>query len=92
MFGGEDVGELYDLERDPDEAANLYHDARHRPVVEEGRRRLLEWLIGTTRVRTVWPAPNVPDVPFRYDTAGDGKEANTAGPAERLRRGQVNYL
>lgn len=92
MFGGEDVGELYDLEADPEEATNLYGDPGHRAVVEECRRRLLEWLIGTTRVRSVWPVTNWPERPFVYETAGDGKEANTAGPAERKRRGHLNYL
>jgi len=49
MFGEEDVGELYDLESDPHEAQNLYHSPEHQAVVNEGRRRLLEWLIRTRR-------------------------------------------
>ncbi len=55
MFDGQDQGELYDLEADPDETHNLYHDSEAQGVVSECRRRLLEWLIATTRVRTVHP-------------------------------------
>ncbi|MFW5682919.1 MAG: hypothetical protein ACOC1G_07935 [Phycisphaeraceae bacterium] len=47
---GEDVGELYDLEADPDETRNLYHDADHAETVTESRRRLFDWLIQTTRL------------------------------------------
>jgi len=92
MFGDEDVGELYNLAEDPDESRNLYHDAGHRPVVEGCRRRLLEWLIATTRVRTVWPALDWSHFPYDYRTAGDGKESNQAGPGARLAKGQLNYL
>ena len=55
MFDGADVGELYDIERDPDETHNLYHDPQRQPVLHECRRLLMEWLIQTTRVKTVWP-------------------------------------
>jgi len=55
MFGGEDVGELYDIEKDPDEQRNLYHDPDHQSVVQECRRRLLEWLIATSHAVTVHP-------------------------------------
>jgi arylsulfatase A-like enzyme len=96
MFKGEDVGELYDLSVDPDETRNLYHDAQHQPVVQECRRLLLEWLIGTTRVVTVLPpyAWGNGSAPQTYDfaTVGDGKMSNQAGPALLARRGQLNYL
>lgn len=92
MFDGQDVGELYHLENDPNETRNLYADPAHREVVEHCRRLLLEWLIRTSRVVSVWPAVDTSKRPFDYRTAGDGKEANTAGPGLRLRRREVNYL
>ena len=98
MFGGQDAGELYDIESDPDETRNFYTDPAHQPVVQECRRLLLEWLIRTTRVKTVWPPVTVVDFGraatshWDYAPAGDGKEANTAGAALRFKRGQPNYL
>lgn len=93
MFDGDDVGELYDLEADPDETRNLYHDPAYAHVVHEARRRLLEWLIGTTRIATMWPSPGWSrEAGIRYPTAGDGKESNTAGPAQRARNGAKHYL
>ena len=92
MFNGQDVGELYDMENDPGESRNLYHDPAYRAVAEQCRRLLLEWLIRTTRVTTVWPAADWSSLPYDYKTAGDGKESNAAGPALRLKQGQVNYL
>ena len=92
MFGGRTFGELYNLRADPDETTNLFADPSHRDVVAEGRRRLLEWLIGTTRVVTVWPAVDWQKKPYDYGTAADGKESNTAGPALRAARQQLNYL
>lgn len=97
MFDGQDFGELYDIDRDPDEMRNLYSDPKHRDVVEQCRRMLLEWLIGTTRVRTVWPVatgnPKRPGGDFwDYRTTADGKESNQAGPAQRKRDGLLNYL
>ncbi len=46
-------GELYDLAADPWEMRNLYFDAAHQAKVDELRGDLLEWLITTTRPRTV---------------------------------------
>jgi arylsulfatase A-like enzyme len=48
----EDVGELYDIEADPDETRNLYHEREHQDLVASCRKKLLEWLIATTRVKT----------------------------------------
>jgi choline-sulfatase/uncharacterized sulfatase len=45
-------GELYDLERDPWEMHNLYFDPSYAPIVLELKSDLLDWLIGTTRVKT----------------------------------------
>lgn len=92
MFGGKEVGELYHLGNDPDETRNLFTDPACRDVVAEGRRLLLEWLIGTTRVVSVWPAVNWTRSPYDYRTAADGKESNTAGPSWRAARNQLNYL
>ena len=55
LFGNEDAGELYDIVADPNEANNLYHSPEHRLIREEGRRRLLEWLIRTQRIRCYHP-------------------------------------
>jgi len=90
MFGAGDVGELYNLEDDPDETRNRYYTLADQPVVNECRRRLLEWLIGTTRVVSIWPSPGYP--PIRYPTAGDGKESNAAGPRQRWAKGELWYL
>jgi arylsulfatase len=94
MFGSEDWGELYRISEDPDETRNLYRDPEFQNVVHEGRRLLLEWLIRTTRVKTVLPPPRTKgpgSVPL-YPTAEDGKESGSAGPAARLRANELNYL
>lgn len=90
MFAG-DEGELYDLEKDPDETRNLYRSRAHQKIVHQCRRLLLEWLIRTTRVVTAhpWPDPSRPRV---FPSGADGKEPNTAGPALRLRQKHLNYL
>lgn len=96
MFDGQDIGELYDLAADPDESTNLYHVPEHQAIVNQCRRLLLEWLIRTTRVTTVWPPIACPDIttPHNYDyaTAGDGKESNQAGAKIRKERGELHYL
>jgi len=92
MFDGQDAGELYDLQNDWNETRNLYADPAHGEVVQQCRRLLLEWLIRTTRVRTVWPVPDPSKFPYEYPIADDGRESNTAGPDLRRRMGQVTYL
>jgi arylsulfatase A-like enzyme len=93
MYGGRDVGELYDIEADPWERTNLYHDPDRRDVVHACRRRLLEWLTETTRVTTMWPyldedwAAFGCEAPFRL--AADGREPNTKGPAARIAAGSL---
>jgi len=91
MFGDEDWGELYHISEDPDETRNLYRDAGFQSVVHEGRRLLLEWLIRSNRVKTVWPAQGV-EKTLSYATADDGKEAHEAGPASRHKKGHLNYI
>lgn len=46
-------GELYDLEQDPWEMRNLYFEPPYRSVVERMTRKLMDWLVTTTRPRTV---------------------------------------
>lgn len=94
MFDGQDVGELYDLSTDPDEACNLFHAPKQRETVQQCRRLLLEWLIRSTRVKTIWPPP-LPFIitgPYDYHTADDGKESNQAGARLRKEEGQLGYL
>lgn len=85
-----DVGEIYDLANDPYERVNLYHDAAHRPRVEEFRRLLLEWLIRTTRTRTIH-FPRRKDDPKTMH-ATDGSMLSKFGPREAIRRGSPNYV
>lgn len=99
MWDGQDVGELYDIEADPDEQNNLYHDPDHQETVEACRRKLLEWLIDTQRCRTVHPPRHGIELqedgtirPQQYETAEDGKESNEAGPQQRLEDGRIHYL
>lgn len=98
MFSGEDVGELYDVEADPNETCNLYHDAGHCEEVKGCRRRLCEWLIDTTRLVTCNPALEHVSDPFapiptpRYRLATDGKESNEDGGAARAVKRRLNYL
>lgn len=86
-----DIGELYDIEADPLEQRNLYHDPEYAEVVQAGRRRLLEWLIRTTRCVTYWPPHDASGQRRRVETA-DGMVANNAGPAAAAAAGSVNYL
>ena len=46
-------GELYDLKSDPWEMRNRYFDSDYKHIVDELRSDLLEWLITSTRPRTV---------------------------------------
>ena len=41
---GKDVGELYNLEEDPDETRNLYYEKAGEATVSQCRKLLLEWL------------------------------------------------
>lgn len=93
MFAGEDYGELYDLDKDPDERCNLYRSTEHRDVVAASQRLLLDWLIKTSRPVTVHPTIGDRVLgDHHYRSAGDGRESNLAGVPERIRRGLINYL
>ena len=93
MFSGAQMGELYDIEADPLEAINLYLSAQHQEIVAECRNRLLNWIMTTTRVVTCHPSLNDATMGIHaYATAGDGKESNLVGPAERVRRGLRNCV
>lgn len=52
----EGFGELYDLSADPWEMRNLWFDRAHREFRDSLKMRLLDWLVSTTRPRTVLPA------------------------------------
>lgn len=90
MFGGEDVGELYDIDSDENETRNLYHEPAHRETVAECRRKLLEWLIRSTRHVSAWTPPRWPEL--GYPLAGDGKEATLPGIPGRVQQGMLNYI
>lgn len=71
VFAGEHpggFGELYDLASDPWEKRNLYFDPVSQPLVRRLESRLMDWLIQTTRPRTVLAdMPNVgPQFIHRY--------------------------
>ena len=89
---GYDVGELYNLEKDPDETTNLYHDPASAAIVSESRKRLLDWLTMTTRYVTVLPAPAGLPPSRTAIIAADGKESNKVGVEERIHRNRINYL
>jgi len=91
MFDGDDVGELYDVRADPTESRNLYHSPDHQHVVAQARRRLLEWLIGSTRVVNCFPFVG-PDGESLSEYGGDGKESNRSGPMRRKQAGMLTYL
>lgn len=48
-------GELYDLAADPWEMKNLYFDPAYLAVIDELNRDLTDWLVTTTRPKSVWP-------------------------------------
>jgi len=91
MFG-RDVGELYNLENDPDETRNLYDDEKYSSIVSESRRLLVEFLAGTTRFVTAHPRPEGNDSSANARLAADGKETNRVGIQERVRRKAFNYI
>lgn len=92
LYNNADIGELYNLEEDPNETRNLYHDAASQNTVTECRRRLLEWLIVTTRYVTVLPPPLTAPPDSFGRLAEDYKESSLTGVDERVRRNQLNYL
>jgi len=93
MYNGEDVGELYDIEADPDEMNNLYESPNHQDIVHECRRRLLEWITDTTRITTMWPYLEEDKAAFGlrepFKMSPDGREPNTKGPRGRLATGKI---
>jgi len=71
-------GELYDLEADPWEMKNLWFDADQRPVVDRMERGLMDWLVTTTRNKSVWPAsyasPSQSRERYKIHANADGKQ------------------
>lgn len=91
LFPGQDVGELYDLQTDPWEMQNLYHQTEHRDRVCEMRRRLLDWLITTTRPATFHPPLQPGPEAANHHLAGDGK-ALPGDIRKLVEKGQDKYL
>ncbi len=94
MLGPEATGELYDLERDPDEQQNLYGHHDYQEQVRAGMMHLTDWLIKTTRVTT--PPTLVQTVKKLGESRvvsleGDGRAANPFQPGFRDDL-MINYL
>lgn len=64
-------GELYDLESDPWEMRNLFFEPEHADIVRELQADLTDWLITTTRPKTILPAVQrmSPQSNIRYNNA-----------------------
>lgn len=80
-----DIGELYDLVDDPGETTNLYADPGHRAIVDEGRRRLLDWLSETSRITTIFGMPaEGSDLDGRktFHVAADGRAPRRLQPRD----------
>ena len=87
IFPGQEVGELYDIEADPDERNNLYQKPESARLVQEGRRLLLDWLIGSLRVVTTHPAsvltgdkPHLNRTKSTYPQGSDGTATDAYQP------------
>jgi len=93
MFGDKPTGELYDMAEDPDETRNRYNDPACAEVVREGRARLLDWLIATSRVTTSQPAVYEGERfgARTYPLCTDGRAPNPIQPRNRQER-ELNYL
>lgn len=93
---GRDEGELYNLEVDPNETNNLYHDPASQGTVAEGRKLVLQWLADSSRFVTAWPPPSQFKPWLRPGTysrlAQDYKETNLVGIQDRIRNNELNYL
>ena len=89
MRGGEDFGELFDHDDDPWERTNRYFDASYRPIVEDLRKRLLDWLIETTRWTAATPH-NWSNDPADYSL--DGKAPRAVREAILSLAPNNNYL
>ena len=85
-------GELYDLESDPWEMANLYFEKQYSSMVEELRNELLNWLVVTSRPKTVLGLPTRTGrhvrTRFQNTVSLDGK----ANPERLFRIAGTNYL
>ena len=78
-------GELYDLETDPWEMENLYFEPQHLAKVREMKDVLMDWLVTTTRPKTILPwqlyESDQARTRWRNTVNADGKIAT-----ERVRR------
>jgi len=97
----EGFGELYDIENDPWEMENLYFHKEYQDVRRAMQNDLLDWLITTTRPRTVLGADQRRDrakPPGRQTTVRyecwmypDGK-LSPEGIREALQKGRWHYI
>lgn len=97
LNGGEDFGELFDLEEDPWERVNRYFDPSYKHIVDELRRLLLDWSFSASRAVTIHPPPppGTPGWESRPEAyAGDGKlkRENVEIILEAPRGGWQNYI
>lgn len=90
MFGGSDVGELYDIDQDPQECHNLYGQPAYRQLAEDCRRLLMEWMIDIRRTVTSQQTvknekyPNYyKGIRFTYPLCSDGMAPNQIQPRYR---------
>lgn len=88
-------GELYDLETDPNEQHNRWFDADCAATVVRLERALLNWLITTTRLRTVLGASNHPslgpDVTEHFKDCKSQADGKIPG-MNLLTTAAINYL
>lgn len=91
-------GELYDLQDDPWEMRNLYFDEASAPLIRQMRDDMLDWLVTTTRPRTVLgigepPEANRTQIQTRHKAwaCQDGK-LPAAALARAVHQGQRYYL
>jgi arylsulfatase A-like enzyme len=100
MNGGKPHGELFDHETDPWELNNRYTDPTLAAVRTELETELYEWLVRSTRARTINPrtpasAPGGPrawPVDFREPVYGADGKADPAVVAQLIAEGKLNYL
>ena len=82
----EPAGELYDVVADPEERHNRYFEADHAPTVAEGQRKLIDWLVKTTRVTTSMPTAGRGSGVHGlrdYEVAADGRAPRDLQPRDR---------
>jgi len=88
-------GELYNLEDDPWEMHNLYFDPAYQDVVQEMQIELLNWLVTTTRPKTVLGVNSHATFESRQSVERYRCQVNADGkihPSLSLKGRTINYL